>query len=163
MAGLFAPVEAIKRSVGLGEGYNYAKARKDQILSDARRNTGTLGTVTEMAGGGEAGAGLARGGITVARLLSSQPGIVGRTLSSAAVAAGFGGIAGFNEGNSLQDRAANAGQGVLTGALIRLAASAALMSARISIGKQRPDARRFPTPTIMVTGAHEIRRTEPLH
>jgi hypothetical protein len=28
MAGLFAPVEAIKRSVGLGEGYNYAKAAK---------------------------------------------------------------------------------------------------------------------------------------
>jgi hypothetical protein len=99
---------------GLGEGYNYAKAHEDQILSDARRNTGTLGSVTEMAGGGVAGAGLARGGITAARLLSSQPGIVGRTLSSAVDAAGLGGIAGFNEGNSLQDRAANAGQGVST-------------------------------------------------
>jgi hypothetical protein len=31
--------------------------------------------------------------------------------ASAADAAGLGGIVGFNEGNSLQDRAANAGQG----------------------------------------------------
>ena len=37
-------------------------------------------------------------------------GIVGRTLSSAASAVCLGGIAGFNEGNSLQDRAA-IGQG----------------------------------------------------
>ena len=47
----------------------------------------------------------ARRGPTTARLLASQLGIVGRTLSSAADAAGLGGIAGFNEGNSLQDRA----------------------------------------------------------
>jgi hypothetical protein len=92
--------------------YDYAKARGNQILSDARRNAGTLGEITELAGGGVARAGLARGVIIAARLLSSQPGIVGRTLSSAADAAGLGGIAGFNEGNSLQDRAANAGQGL---------------------------------------------------
>jgi hypothetical protein len=36
--------------------------------------------------------------------LASQLGIVGRTLSSAADAAGLRGIAGFSEGNSLQDR-----------------------------------------------------------
>ena len=52
----------------------------------------------------------ARHGPTTARLLVSQPGIVGRTLSSAADAVGLGGIAGFNEGNSLQDRA-SIGQG----------------------------------------------------
>ncbi len=52
----------------------------------------------------------ARRGPTTARLLASQLGIVGRTLSSAAVAAGLGGIAGFSEGNSLQDRA-SIGQG----------------------------------------------------
>jgi hypothetical protein len=46
----------------------WSKPRDDLILSDDRRNTGTLGTVTELAGGGVAGAGLARGGITAARL-----------------------------------------------------------------------------------------------
>jgi hypothetical protein len=39
----------------------------------------------------------ARRGPTTARLLASQLGIVGRTLSSAADAAGLGGIAGFCE------------------------------------------------------------------
>ena len=43
-------------------------------------------------------------------ILASRLGIVGRTLSSAADGAGLGGIAGFNEGNSLQDRA-SIGQG----------------------------------------------------
>ena len=38
----------------------------------------------------------ARRGPTTARLLASQLGIVGRTLSSAADAAGLGGIAGFS-------------------------------------------------------------------
>jgi hypothetical protein len=52
----------------------------------------------------------ARRGPTTARLSASQLGIVGRTLSSAADAAGLGGIAGFSEGNSLQDRA-SIGQG----------------------------------------------------
>jgi hypothetical protein len=47
---------------------------------------------------------------TTARLIASQQRIVGRTFSSAADAAGLGGIAGFNEGNSLQDRA-SIGQG----------------------------------------------------
>src|SRR5829696_6073427 len=35
IAGALAPVEAIKRGVGLGEGYNHAKAREDQIMNDA--------------------------------------------------------------------------------------------------------------------------------
>ena len=55
----------------------------------------------------------ARRGPTTAWLLASQLGMVGRTLSSAAGAAGLGGIAGFNEGNSLQDRA-SIGQGAVT-------------------------------------------------
>jgi hypothetical protein len=40
----------VKRGVGPGEGY--AKAREDQILNDARQNTGALGSATEMLGGG---------------------------------------------------------------------------------------------------------------
>jgi hypothetical protein len=83
--------------------------RTDQILSNARRNTGTLGTATE-ASRWRGALGCARRGPTTARLLASQLGIVGRTFSSAADAAGLGGIAGFNEGNSLRDRA-SIGQG----------------------------------------------------
>jgi hypothetical protein len=118
MAGALAPVEALKRGVGLSEGYDYAKAREDQILSDARRNTGALGSATELLGGGVAGGGLANAGVTAARALSSAPSLAGRTLATAADAAGLGGVAGFNEGNSLSDRLGNAGQGALTGALV---------------------------------------------
>jgi hypothetical protein len=66
------------------------------------------GVLLKLVGGGVALG--ARRGPTTARLLASQLGIVGRTLSSAADAAGLGGIAGFDKGNSLQDRA-SIGQG----------------------------------------------------
>jgi hypothetical protein len=66
------------------------------------------GLLLELLGGGMPLG--ARRGLTTARLLASQLGIVGRTFSWAADAAGLGGIAGFNEGNSLQDRA-SIGQG----------------------------------------------------
>src|SRR4051812_31021439 len=35
LAGAFALPEALKRGVGLGEGYRYSKAREDQIMGDA--------------------------------------------------------------------------------------------------------------------------------
>jgi hypothetical protein len=116
IAGALAPIEAIRRGVGLGEGYDYAKAREDRILNDARANTGAYGTAAEVLGGGATGLGL--GPLSTGRLLSSSPGIVGRTLSSATDAAALGGVAGFNEGNSLQERLANAGQGVLLGGAV---------------------------------------------
>src|SRR6267142_2857502 len=88
--------------VSLSEGN--AKAREDQILSNARRNTGTLRTATE-ACRWRGGLGRATRPYHCSVLLASQLGIVGRTLSSAADAAGLGGIAGFNEVNSFQERA----------------------------------------------------------
>ncbi len=119
IAGALAPIEAIKRGVGLGEGYDYAKAREDQILNDARANTGAAGTAAELLGGGVAGGGLARGGITTGRFLSSAaPGLLGRTATSAADAGALGGVAGFNEGNGLSDRLSKAGQGAFTNAMI---------------------------------------------
>jgi hypothetical protein len=111
-------VEALKRGISITEGYNYAKAREDQIMGDARHNTGALGTAAELLGGGVAGAGLARGGVTAARLLSSAPSLLGRTVATAADAAALGGFSGAMEGNGLFERAANAGQGALTGALV---------------------------------------------
>lgn len=118
IAGALAPFEAIKRGVGLGEGYSYAKAREDQIMNDARANTGTAGTVAEMLGGSVAGGGLARGGLTAGRFLSPAPGLLGRTAATAADSAALGGVAGFNEGNTFAERTGNAGQGALLGGAI---------------------------------------------
>src|SRR6266404_7590340 len=45
LAGLETPLEMVKRGTfNPVEGYNYAKAREDQIMEDARKNTGVLGT-----------------------------------------------------------------------------------------------------------------------
>ncbi|WP_301406299.1 hypothetical protein, partial [Enterococcus entomosocium] len=60
LAGLQTPLEMIKRGTfNPAEGYRFAKAREDQIMSDARDNTGALGTAAEVLGGGVAGGGLA--------------------------------------------------------------------------------------------------------
>jgi hypothetical protein len=118
LAAMQAPLEAYKRGVGLGEGYNYAKAREDAIMNDARANTGIAGSAAELLGGGVAGGGLARAGLTTGRWLSSAPSLLGRTASSAADAAALGGVAGFNEGNGLSDRFSKAGEGFLMGGLI---------------------------------------------
>jgi hypothetical protein len=75
----------VKRGVGPGEGY--AKGREDQILNDARQSTGALGSVTELVGGGLPEA--ARSAVSAFRLLSSAPSFAGRTLATAADAAGL--------------------------------------------------------------------------
>lgn len=118
MGGLFAPVEALTRGVGLGEGYNYAKAREDRTMNEAHKNTGALGTAAEFLGGGVAGGGLASGGLTTGRLMTANPGIVQRALSTAADSAALGGFAGFNEGNTFAERFGNAGQGAMVGGAI---------------------------------------------
>jgi hypothetical protein len=118
LAAMQAPLEAYKHSVGLGEGYNYAKAREDQIMGDARANTGIAGSAAELLGGGVAGGALARSGITAGRFLAPNAGLLGRTAATAADAGALGGVAGFNEGNGLSDRLSQAGQGALTGAAI---------------------------------------------
>lgn len=123
IAGLETPLEMIKRGVGPGEAYSYAKAREDQIMSDARANTGWLGTGAELLGGGVAGGALAPYGGS--RFLSSASGLGGRTLASGADAAALGGLAGFNEGNGLSERLANAGQGALVGGVLGTVAPAA--------------------------------------
>lgn len=131
IAGAMTPLEMIKRgTLDPREAYKYAKAREDLILDDARQNTGTLGTAAEIAGGVGSGLGLARQGVTTARMLSQSPGIVGRTLASAADSTALGGIAGFGSGNSLDDRLANAGQGAAIGA-----AAGALLPPALAVAK----------------------------
>ena len=85
-------------------------------MGDARANTGMAGTAAELLGGGVAGGALAPLGAS--RFLSSAPSLLGRTGAMAADSAGLGAIAGFNEGNGLQDRLAHAGQGALFGGVI---------------------------------------------
>lgn len=119
-AAAFTPMEMIRRGTfDPREGYNYAKAREDLIMDKARANTGMLGTATEMLGGGFAAGGLASGGLTATRFLNSAaPSLLGRTGAMAADSAALGGIAGFNEGNSLAERLGNAGQATLLGGAI---------------------------------------------
>jgi hypothetical protein len=117
MAAALTPLEMIKRgTLDPTEAYSYAKAREDLALDEARKNTGALGTAAEVLGGGVTGAGLASGGLTTARMLAPEAGLLARTASSAADAAGFGAFSGAMEGNGLAERAANAGKGAMVGA-----------------------------------------------
>lgn len=118
LAALTTPLEMAKRGVGPSEAYNYAKAREDQIMGDARQNTGALGTATEVLGGGVSGAGLANGGVTAARFLAPEAGLVARSGAAAADAAGLGAFSGAMEGNGLQERGMNALKGGATGAVV---------------------------------------------
>jgi hypothetical protein len=117
LAAALTPFEMMKRgTMDPREGYNYAKAREDLIMDESRRNTGVAGTAAELLGGGVAGGGLARGGVTASRFMGD--GLLGRTAASALDSSALGGVAGFNEGNGLSERATNAGGGALVGGLI---------------------------------------------
>ncbi len=119
LAAATTPFEMIKRGTfSPVEGYNYAKAREDQIMGDARKNTGLLGTAAEVLGGGVAGAGLAQGGITAARMLAPEAGLLARAGASAVDGAGIGAFSGAMEGNGLAERGANALKGGALGGLL---------------------------------------------
>ena len=113
-AGLETPAEMYRRgTLNPAEAYNYAKAREDLEVQRAKANTGYAGTAAELLGGAAGGLGLARGGITAARFLGN--GLLGRTAAAALDSSALGGLAGFGEGNSLAERAGNAGTGALLG------------------------------------------------
>lgn len=118
LAAMQTPLEMFKRGVGPGEAYNYAKAREDQIMGDARKNTGALGTALEIGGGVGSGVGLARQGITFARNLAPNAGLAARSLASAGDAAALGGFSGAMEGNGLAERGANALKGATVGGIV---------------------------------------------
>jgi hypothetical protein len=119
MAGLTTPLEMVKHGTfSPKEGYNYAKAREDQIMGDARKNTGMLGDATEMLGGAVTGGGLAKAGVTATRFVAPEAGLAARSLASAADAGGIGAVSGFNEGNGIGERLTNAAKGLGTGVAI---------------------------------------------
>jgi hypothetical protein len=127
MAGLSTPLEMIKRGTfSPREGYNYAKAREDLILDDARKNTGALGTAAEIGGGIGSGLGAARSGLTFARGLAPDAGILARSAASAGDSAAFGALAGAGEGNSIGERFNSALLGGAVGAGVGAVAPGAI-------------------------------------
>lgn len=118
LAAAQTPLEMIKRGTfSPAEGYNYAKAREDLIMDDARKNTGALGTALEIGGGVGSGIGLARGGISFARGLAPEAGLLARSAASAGDAAAIGGFSGAMEGDGLRERGVNALKGAGIGAV----------------------------------------------
>lgn len=118
LAAAQTPLEMIKRGTfDPREGYNFAKAREDLIMDDARKNTGALGTALEIGGGVGSGIGLARGGISFARGLAPEAGLLARSAASAGDAAAIGGFSGAMEGDGLRERGINALKGAGIGAV----------------------------------------------
>lgn len=127
LAGLNTPIEMFKRgTLNPIEAYNYAKAREDLELEDARKDTGLGGAVAEIGGGVMSGAGLANAGLTAARMLPQGAGLLRRMGASALDGLGFGALAGAGEGNSLSERGMNALQGGAIGGAVGGVAPAAI-------------------------------------
>lgn len=134
MAGLRTPLEMLKRgTLNPAEGYRYAKAFEDLRLERAKQNAGLAGAVAEIGGGVMTGTGLARAGLSAARMLAPNAGLGARSAASAADAALFGSLAGGLEGNSLEERGRNAlAGGVLGGAIGGAAPSALALGSKIA-------------------------------
>lgn len=127
LAGLSTPLEMIKRGTfSPREGYNYAKAREDLILEDARKNTGAFGTAAEIGGGIGSGLGAAQAGLSFARNLAPNAGLLSRSAASAGDSAVFGSLAGAGEGNSAGERFNNALLGGAVGGAVGAAAPGAV-------------------------------------
>lgn len=126
-AALETPFEMAKRgTLDPREGYNYAKAREDLIKQKSRENTGYLGTAAEVLSGAGSAVGLAGRGITAARYLAPEAGVLARSAASAADAAGLGAFSGAMEGNGLAERGTNALKGGLLGGILGGATPGAL-------------------------------------
>jgi hypothetical protein len=123
-------------SPSIQEGYKYAKAREDRLMNKSRENTGLVGDAAEMLGGAVTGGNVASGVGTLARdaagtiaanaapaisfgsRLAPGAGLATRAAASAADAGGLGAVAGFNEGNGINERLTNAAKGLGTGVLL---------------------------------------------
>lgn len=133
LAGMMTPIEMIRRGTfDPRKGYDYAKAREDIVLENARKEGGVVGTGLEIAGGVGSGMSVARGAAAaipeaasgvagvVRALLSggrAGQGAAARVGTSAGGGAVYGGVQGFNEGSGVEDRLQKAGVGAGIGAL----------------------------------------------
>jgi hypothetical protein len=126
LAGLTTPFEMIKRgTLNPAKGYEYAKAREDILLEEARKKGGILGTAAEVAGGIATGGAFAKAGLTA---MPANPAAAsfGRNLGGVvADSAAFGAATGFNEGSGLADRLSGAATGGAVGGIAGGAVGAA--------------------------------------
>jgi len=114
LAGLTTPLEMIRRgTLSPSKAYNYAKAREDILLEDARKQGGIGGTAMEALGGFGTGLGLASKGMTFIKPGAGAMANIPRAAGDGAV---FGALTGFGEGSGASGRLEGAGIGGLVGA-----------------------------------------------
>lgn len=107
------------------EGFYYGRAREDQKLAEARKNTGALGTAAEI-GSGILSGGAAAKGLGMLSRLAPNAGL-GATSGGAAIDSGvLGALSGASEGNTLAERGQNAAIGGTIGTLLGGVSPAAL-------------------------------------
>jgi len=128
LAGASVPLEMMKRgTINPVEAYNFAKAREDLRLEDARKNNGALGTAAEI-GGGVLGAGPAAVG-AAANVIRQAPTALRAIGRGMGIGGALGGAAGVGEGSGLEGRiqggAQGAGLGLAVGGAIPGAAAVA--------------------------------------
>lgn len=117
IAAATTPFEMVKRGTfNPVEGFNYAKARENLILDDARKNTGVTGAIAEGVGGLATGGALAKAGMLPTANLAPSASLLERAGIGALEGAGLGGIYGAAEGEGLEGRATGAAIGAGTGA-----------------------------------------------
>lgn len=117
VAGAMTPLEMIKRGTfSPREGYNYAKARENLILNDARESTGITGAIAEGVGGLATGGALSKAGMLPTANLAPSASLLKRASVGALEGAGIGGVYGAAEGEGLEGRATGAALGAGLGA-----------------------------------------------
>lgn len=129
LAGLMTVPNMIKRGVGLGDGYAYAKAKEDMRLEDARKEGGISGHVGEALGGTVTGGALTKLGATAIPTLTARlGGVAGTALGGAVDGAALGAVSGFMDGeggNRLDEAKRGAVYGGAAGGAFPLALAAA--------------------------------------
>lgn len=135
IAGMATPIEMFRRrTLNPAKAYEYAKAREDLLLEEARKNAGLAGNVAEIGGGVVSGIGLARAGLA----LAPRAGLLGKAGVGATEGAAYGATSGFLDGgNSLEDRLGGAARGGVAGGLVGGAIPIATMLAAPVVSSAR--------------------------
>lgn len=118
-AGLSTPLEMIRQgTINPIEGYNYAKARENLIMDDARKNTGIVGDAAEALGGVATGGTLAKAGVLPTANLAPTAGLGTKIGMGMLEGAGLGTLYGAGEGEGLVGTAVEGAKGAGMGALL---------------------------------------------
>ena len=112
-AGASTPLEMLNHGTwSPSEGYNYAKAKQNLLLSNSQNDLGLGGAAADLAGGILTGSNAAKAGLTFAK---AGAGPVMSALGMAGDGAAYGGLTGFNS-NEGAGRFTGAAQGAGMGA-----------------------------------------------